>query len=184
MRKQIITIAGRPGSGKSTTAKLVAKNLGFDHFSSGELFRALAKERNIDLMTANLSSEENAEIDHLVDGRLRDMGAKGNNLVIDSRTAWHWMPLSFKVFLTLDFEVAAKRIISAIDKRKLSNEGIPQDPGEYASILKARLESENRRYKALYGIDPLDMSNYDLVIDTELNSPEEVVRTIIKYFRS
>lgn len=184
MKRQIITIAGRPGSGKSTTARMVADSLGFDHFSSGDLFRALAKERNIDLMTANLSSEENAEIDHLVDGKLREIGVNGNNLVIDSRIAWHWMPTSFKVFLTLDFDVAAKRIISAIEQRKLSNEGIPKDPVEYAKALQARLESENRRYKALYDIDPSDMSNYDLFIDTEVNNVEQVVEIIIQKFRS
>ena len=73
MKKNIITVAGRPGSGKSSTAKLVANQLGFEHFSSGDLFRSVAKERGVDVLQANLSAEENADIDHLVDGRLREI---------------------------------------------------------------------------------------------------------------
>ncbi|MGZ6005361.1 MAG: nucleoside monophosphate kinase, partial [Candidatus Saccharimonadales bacterium] len=53
MKRQIITIAGRPGSGKSTTAKMVASKLSFEHFSSGDLFRAIAKEWGIDVLQAN-----------------------------------------------------------------------------------------------------------------------------------
>lgn len=183
MKKHIITIAGRPGSGKSTTAKDVAERLGYHHFSSGDLFRALAKERGIDVLQANLSAEENAEIDHLVDGRLQEIGAKDDEQVIDSRTAWHWMPDSFKVFLDLDLQVAARRILSSMDDVRLASEHIHRDPMEYASILQKRLDSETRRYKALYGIDPYDMSNYDLVVDTEANNIEQVVELILDGFQ-
>jgi len=37
----IITFDGPAGSGKSTVAKLVAKHLGFIHFNSGSIFRAI-----------------------------------------------------------------------------------------------------------------------------------------------
>jgi len=181
-RKHIITIAGRPGSGKSSTAKMVADTLDYEHFSSGDLFRALAEERGIDLMQANISAEENTEVDHLVDGRLREIGLESAPRVIDSRIAWHWMPRSFKVFLDLDLDLAARRIIKAIEQRKGVNESIPKEPHEYAKILSQRLDSENRRYKALYDIDPGNMSNYDLVVDTGENNLEEVVEIIVRLF--
>lgn len=184
MKKQIITIAGRPGSGKSTTAKTVASKLGYDHFSSGELFRKLAKERGVDVLQANLSAEENYEIDHLVDRRLQEIGQKEDKLVIDSRTAWHWMPASFKVFLNLDLELAALRILKALEERQEVNEDIPKDPVKYAEVLKERLASENRRYKLLYNIDPGDMSNYDLVVDTDKNNVEQVVSLILEGFEN
>ena len=43
-------------------------------------------------LQANLTAEQNAEIDHLVDGKLRQIGETEEGLVIDSRTAWHWIP--------------------------------------------------------------------------------------------
>ncbi|MGQ9602919.1 MAG: (d)CMP kinase [bacterium] len=42
MKKVIITIDGPAGSGKSTTAKLVAKRLGFLYLDTGAMYRAIA----------------------------------------------------------------------------------------------------------------------------------------------
>lgn len=179
MKKQIITIAGRPGSGKSTTAKTVAAKLGYEHFSSGDLFRAIGRERGLDVLQTNLTSEQNTEIDYLVDQRLRDIGKTEDLKVIDSRTAWHWIPNSFKVFLDLDLKSAAKRILDNTDKQRLSSENMTKDPAEYAKVLQARLDSEAKRYKALYDIDPYDMDNYDLVIDTAQNNIEQVVELVL-----
>jgi len=183
-KKQIITIAGRPGSGKSSTGKAVAAKLGYKHFSSGDLFRALGKERGVDVLQANLSAEDNYELDHLVDGKLQEIGASEDCVVVDSRTAWHWMPNSFKVFLDLDLVVAAERILSNMDDARLASEHIERDPEAYALLLKNRLESENRRYKTLYDIDPYAHSNYDLVVDTGANNLEQVIDLILKAYQN
>lgn len=183
MQRHIITIAGKPGSGKSTTAKLVAKNLEYDHFSSGDLFRAIAREQEQDVLAANVAAEKDATIDHLVDQRLREIGETESEKVIDSRTAWHWMPKSFKVYLALDFKVAAERILASMDDERIKAEHIPEDPAEYAKVLASRLESENKRYDTLYGINPSDESNYDLVVDTKLNTPEEVAEKIVEAYQ-
>jgi len=179
MKKHIITIAGRPGSGKSTTAKAVAEQLGFQHFSSGDLFRAIGRERGIDVLQTNLSAEENAEVDHIVDGRLREIGKSEDQLVVDSRLAWHWMPFSFKVFLNLDLLEAAQRILASGDSRRLENEKVHMDPEEYAKILQRRLDSESRRYKKLYDVDPYDTAHYDLVIDTAKHNIEQTIQQVI-----
>ena len=39
----IIAIDGLAASGKSSTAKLLAKKLGFIHFSTGRMYRAITK---------------------------------------------------------------------------------------------------------------------------------------------
>lgn len=182
-KKQIITIAGRPGSGKSTTAKLIASKLGFEHFSSGDFFRELGKERGVDVLWANKTSGVTEELDRLVDGKLRDIGLKNDRLVIDSRTAWHWIPSSFKVFLDLNLEVAAKRILNENNENRLASEDVHNNPSIYAKKLKHRLDVETNRYKAIYGIDPYDMSNYDLVIDTSTNNIDQVVDQVVQGFK-
>lgn len=182
-KKHIITIAGRPGSGKSTTAKSVASILGFKHFSSGDLFRALGKQQGVDVLAANKAAGVTQELDRLVDGKLHDIGLKDDRIVIDSRTAWHWIPSSFKVFLNLDLEVAAKRILREVDEARLISENIHYNPAEYAQMLKHRLNVETNRYKAIYGIDPYDMTNYDLVIDTSTNTADQVVAQVVQDFQ-
>lgn len=183
-KKRIITISGRPASGKSTTSRLIAEKLGFAKFSSGDLFRQLAAERGIDVLEANLSAEQNSELDDLVDAKLREIGENDDSLVIDSRLAWHWMPDSFKVFLDLNLQVAAERILSHPDATRQAVEKIPNDPKEYAMVLQSRLDSEIRRYRALYNIDPYNYANYDLVIDTLTNSPAESVEKIVSAYQS
>ncbi len=41
MQAPVVTLDGPAGSGKSTTAKEVARRLGFRHLDSGGLYRAL-----------------------------------------------------------------------------------------------------------------------------------------------
>lgn len=181
-KKHIITISGGPGSGKTTASKSVAKKLGYDHFSSGDLFRAIVNEMDFELLEGNLAAEQKKEIDHMVDQRLREIGTGRDEIVIDSRMAWHWMPFSFKVYLNLDLEVAAQRIIDEMGHARLEHEHIPHDAKQYAARLQQRLDSEARRYKSLYDVDPYDTSNYDLVVDTGVDSPKQVVTKIIESY--
>lgn len=183
-KKQIITVAGRPGSGKSTTAKRVAVILGFHHFSSGDLFRALGRERGVDVLQANKSAGITEELDELVDSKLREIGAHQDKLVIDSRTAWHWIPSSFKVFLDLDPKIGARRILDETSDERLASEHVHHDVDEYARLLQHRLDVETERYKKIYDINPYDMKNYDLVIDTSANNIEETVEQVVKSFRA
>lgn len=181
-KKHIITIAGKPGSGKSTASKAIAEKLSFKHFSSGDFFRAIGKERGIDVFQANLVAEQEVEIDHLVDEKLRVLGENEDNMVIDSRMAWHWMPYSFRVYLDLDLLVAAERILESLDDARMDVEDIPASPAEYAARLQDRLDSETRRYRSLYDANPYNPANYDLVIDTALNGPEAVQERIAEAF--
>ncbi len=181
-KKNIITIAGRPGSGKSTTSKSLAAELGYAHFSSGDLFRSIIKDRGIELTHANLIAEEIAEIDHAVDAKLREIGQSEDQRVIDSRMAWFWIPDSFKVFLDLDLVTAAERILASTDATRTDNEHVADDPVEYAQSLSKRLEGEARKYQRLYSANPYDTSNYDLVVDTNLNDAAQTLEMILREY--
>ncbi len=181
-KKRIITIAGRPGSGKSTASKAIAEQLGFEHFSSGDLFRAIGRERGIDVTQTNRAATDDLEIDRLVDERLQEIGKTQDGVAIDSRLAWHWIPDSFKVYLDLDLEVAAKRILGNIDPVRKQHEHLPDDPKEYAAALAHRLDLEETRYQAKYGVNISDRSNYDLVVDTDTNGPKQVVELILSAY--
>jgi cytidylate kinase len=184
MKKHIITVAGRPGSGKSTASKSVASRLGYDHFSSGDFYRALGKERGMTISQITKAAEKDKNLDYTVDERQRGIYRSQENFVIDARLAWHWMPDSFKVFLDLDLETAAHRIIRNMDAKRHEHEHIPSEPKEYAALLQKRLDSEAKRYKHYYSVDPYDKANYDLVIDTGANGPEEVAEQIVDAYQN
>lgn len=183
MKRQIITIAGSPGSGKSSTAKAVAAALGFQHFSSGDLFRQLAVERGESIEAMNISAEAQRDIDLKVDNLLQQMYGIQEQLVIDSRMAWRWMPDSFKMFLLLDPETAAERIFT-----HLQEEGrISEDAASVEEVRKSidrRSASEQKRYAALYGVDAADPANFDVVFNTKNNDLKTVTNMASAAYRT
>lgn len=179
----IITIAGKPGSGKSTISKRLASTLGYKHFSSGDLFRAIARDKNISVDAINRLAEEDTSIDTAVDNKLQELGKTEDEIVIDSRMAWYWIPHSLKVYLDLDLAIAADRIYSSEDTKRFENEERASSAEEYEQQLRSRLESETKRYLTLYGQNPYNTDNYDIVIDTHKNNPEQVEKIILDTFK-
>jgi cytidylate kinase len=184
MKKEIITIAGDLGSGKSTTADLVSQKLKYERFSSGSLAREMAKKRGITIGEMNRLAETNLEIDHEIDTTIKRIGKEQEKLVIDSRTAWHWIPDSFKVYLTLPPEYAAERIFNSLHT-KASDRTKTEHASSLDEVRKSTLsrsESERKRFAQRYGIDSFDTSQFDIVIETETNSPEQVAEKVIQEY--
>jgi CMP/dCMP kinase len=168
MKREIVTIAGSPGSGKSSTARALAAAVGFRHFSSGDVFRQLAAERGLSIEAMNISAEQQRDIDLDVDSRLQAIYRDEERLVVDSRMAWHWMPQSFRVFLILDPATAAERIFAQVRGAGRMSE----DAGsleETRRSIERRAASEQKRYAALYRVNATDPLNFDVVINTKDN---------------
>ncbi len=183
-KKQIITIAGNLGSGKSSTAKKLSESLNYEHYSTGDFMRSLAEEKNISLAELNLLAEEDRSIDEELDNKNKEVGKK-ERVVIDSRLGFYFIPKSFKVFLKLDPEIAAGRILKDKEKPNRLNEASSDfDTQEgVARNIKARQESERKRYQEMYHIrDYTDPNNFDLIVDTSLLPLEGVVEKIIEKY--
>lgn len=183
MKKEIITICGGLGSGKSSTAKKVAQLLGFKHFSSGDFFRQVGLELGLSVTETNIRAETDPKIDEMTDQKLRDMN-NAEKVVIDSRTAYHWIPNSFKVYLDLPVEIAKERILNSIKEDKLREQSEQvKTKEEVLNKMTERFISEQKRYWDLYKIDNTDKSQFDLIIDTNKNNLEEVVNEIILNYK-
>lgn len=184
-RKQIITIAGRLGSGKSSTAKRVSDILGYQHFSTGDFARDIAKERGISLMDLNKDAESNEEIDKAIDDKSREI-RNMDKVVMDSRLGFHFIPESFRVFLDIPIDISAKRVF---EDRKTNPNRQNEDLNSFESIestkdsLIKRQESETKRYKDLYKIENVsDPKNFDLILDTSKLNLEEVSQEVVRSY--
>ena len=185
MKKQIITICGGLGSGKSSTAKKVATALEYRHFSSGDFFRQVGLELGLSVTETNIRAETDPKIDEMTDQKLRDMN-KEEKVVIDSRTAYHWIPESFKVYLDLPVNIAHQRILNNLKDNafRQKSEQDASTPEEVLAKMSERFESEQKRYWDLYKINNRDMSNFDLVIDTNENNLEQVVEIVLEAYKN
>lgn len=183
MKPKIITISGPPGSGTSTVSRNVAESLDYSRFSSGDFMRNLARERGISLQKLTHEAENNPEIDRKIDAKVQNL-ADANELVVDSRLAFHFIPESFAVYLEVKFDNAAKRIFNDKDERKEQGEKEADSIEETKKQIVQRLESERKRYKELYSIDHTNHTHYDLVIRTDDKTVETITNIIIREYKS
>ncbi|MBO5713474.1 MAG: cytidylate kinase family protein [Clostridia bacterium] len=173
MKNLKISLAGDLGSGKSTVGAILAKKYSLEKVSIGQIQRDMATEMGMDTVAFNKYMESHPEYDKILDDKLREYEVKNGNYIFDSRLAWHFVPSSFSVYMTVNVEIAAKRIISA-----------NRETEQYASIedavkkLTSRRESESLRYKEFYGLDITDLSNYKLVVNTDGQTPEQTAEEI------
>lgn len=98
-----------------------------------------------------------------------------DDIIVDSRLWYHNIPSSFKIFLSIDQEEAAKRIFN--NQRDSDNY---HDIVKNLDIIRKRNDNDRARYEHLYNTNPWDLKNYDLVIDTSKLTIEEVLHRIFE----
>lgn len=174
-----LTITGNLGSGKSTICKIL-ENRGYTVISAGKLFREIANEKGLDVNGLNSEIvqhlDKEHDIDFMIDQRTKEIGEKTDNTIFDSRLAWYFVPDSFKVFVSVDINVAAQRVF-ADSKREAEKYQTVSDTKEH---LIHRAEMEEIRYRKLYGVNYLDKSNYDFIVDSSFKTPEEIADIILQ----
>jgi cytidylate kinase len=182
-KKHIITLSGKPGSGKSSTADRVAELLGYTRYSAGDLVRSVIKKKHITLDEFNRMASKNHQLDQDIDEELRNLRTD-RDIVIDSRLGFYWIPESFKVYLDLDMDVATARIFKDTvnnELRESSAENISLQ--NVQKLVHDRLENEKMRFKTLYGVNPYSNANFDLIINTSRHSPQTVALTVFDTYK-
>src|SRR5579871_263610 len=171
-----ITLSGTLGSGKSTVGRELARRLNVSYISTGQIFRELGQISSLDALQTNLEAETNRALDDAVDNKVRDLNNSTTDFIIDSRMAWHFVENALRVFLSVTPETAAQRIMA--DRSRATE--------HYSSVeaaldaLRARRDSEIRRYRRLYNVDIDDVSNYDMSIITDDAEVPDVVDLILR----
>jgi len=168
----LVTISGLPGSGTSTVAARVARELGIERLDGGTVFRALAAARGVDLVEFSALAEGDPSIDLELDAQLATRARLGD-IVLESRLAG-WIATNehleaVRVWIECDGDVRAARVAA--------REGVPQEASRAAN--EAREASERHRYRDYYAIDIDDRSIYDLVLDSGTRTPDELTAVIV-----
>lgn len=179
-KKNIISLSGELASGKGTVSKILMERLNYGVYRNGDYFRKLAQEMNMDVTTFNMYVENHPEIDRQIENSASEYAKTHENFIIDARLGWYAVPESFKVYLKVDIDVAAKR---AFEDNLRKNSEKFDTIEEQKKDMQKRYQLENERYWNLYGVRKEDESNYDLVIDTTKLTPEQVADKIEKEYK-
>ena len=164
----IIAISGKSGCGNTTVSTKLAERLGLTLVNY--TFRNLAADTGRDFKEICQAAKSDFSYDTIIDSHQVELARQGN-CVLGSRLAiWMVDFADLKVFLEASIETRANRI--------LRREGgtFQQRYDETA----ARDESDTGRYKALYGIDNNQHDFADLIIDTALYNPDQIVDLIVE----
>ena len=177
----LITITGKPCSGKSTAAKLIVEQHGFSRIGVGDMFKEEAKKRGLSAEEFNALCMSDPSYDFYIDELTAKKGKEldGQDFIFDSRLAWHFVPKSFKVFVDLDEDTMAYRLVNSDREGKEKYD----DYDEAKRSVMNRTLLENERYKKIYGVDIFDLSNYDFVVDSKDLSQQEVADAIWKAYK-
>lgn len=179
MKKHIISIAGELASGKGAVSNVLTEKLNYGIYRNGEYFRKLAKEMGMDVTTFNEYVKSHPEIDIQIEKSATEYAKEHDNFIIDARLGWYAVPESFKVYLTVNIDEAARRAFN--DEKRKSTENFSTLEEQKADLIK-RFTLENERYFKLYNVHKEDLSNYDLVLDTTNLTPDEVAKIILEEY--
>lgn len=163
----IIAISGKSGCGNTTVSTKLAARLGLTLVNY--TFRNLAADTGKDFKEICQAAKTDFSYDKIIDSHQVELARKGN-CVLGSRLAiWMVDFADLKVFLEASIETRANRIL----KRE---GGTFQERYDETA---ARDESDTGRYKALYGIDNNQHDFADMIIDTALHTPDQIVDLIV-----
>lgn len=181
----IISFNGDEGSGKSTIATKLAEKLGYPRYYMGKIFRELAEKNKMTLSEFQNLCDKDSTADKQVDDYLIDLSKKFKDFIIESRTAWHFIPSSLKVYLEVSELEGARRIFEHMKKEKDRNED--ENLNSIEAVMeseKARRVRDDKRYMTYYGINIRDKKNYDFVLNTTNLTIDEVFEKVINFIQS
>ena len=175
--RRIVTISGDLGSGKSTVARMLAQKLGWQYYSTGMAQREIAIKMGVTTVELNQLALSDKSIDQMIDAVFQNPPWGRKPCVVDSRLAFHFLPRSFKVCLTVKPEVAAQRIL---------NDQTRTGERKYKTLKQALIACQKRRKLELsrfienYNLDITNPDNFDYVLDTSELSPLQTCNRILK----
>ncbi len=182
----IITLNGSEGSGKTTIAKKIATNLGYVRYTTGEIFRAMAKKRGLTAVEYGELGETDPQVDKEIDDYVIKLSKEQDNFILDSRMAWHFIPTSLKIYLDVDAYEGATRVFNELQKDSSRNElkDTPKTIEEVLEKIQERQKTDDTRYMQYYKVNIRDKKNYDFVLDTTDLSAEKVFEKTMEFIQS
>ncbi len=177
---QAIVISGKPASGKTSLATLLAGRLGVPSLAGSDILREMAADRGYnpigedwwdtpDGMRFLAERDGNPGFDKEADRKLCAVVEKGD-VIVTSWTAPWLTKAGFKIWLSASVETRAARMAMR------DHIGVAKAAG----IVADRDAKNYALYKGLYGIDfGNDLKPFDAVIETDGKEASEVAREAV-----
>jgi len=169
---EIICISGLVGSGKDSVANAVAEKLKFQRVRLS--FKDAAKQMGITLMEYHAYVEKNLTIDKEFDKMVLKEARKADSVLSTWLGPWMVKDAALRVWLEASPKARAERISTRDNMSKAKAQKHIHDR-----------DMHNRgRYLALYAVDVFDHSSFDLVINTEHYTVDQIADIVVAAYKS
>ncbi|WP_161597601.1 (d)CMP kinase [Fluviispira multicolorata] len=165
-----IAISGHSGCGNTTATTNVGKALQLKIVNY--TFRDLARDLSLNFEDIHKEASTNLIYDYLTDLTLIRNAISNENIVVGTRLAAWLMDAELRIWLHAPLEIRATRI----NRRESEKES------SYEQVLYKTLkrdEQNRKRYLRLYGLDIDDHSDFDVTINTEKLTADQVSSLIV-----
>lgn len=163
-----VTISGLSGCGNSTASNNVAKALGLSVFNY--TLRNMAHDMGLPFDELHADASKTNWYDYALDNKILKYSTEHDDFVSGSRlSGWILESPDLRVWLNAAPETRAKRIAN-------------RESLDYEAVLEKTLKrdaADVARYKRIYGIDILDHDGFDLVVNTEYLTADQVAALIV-----
>jgi len=164
-----VTISGAPGSGTSTLVSKIQQSTGWNSLNGGEVFRTEAKRRNLSVVEFSELCKQDLDVDRSLDKLLKDaMTKSGGPEIIESRLAGWWAH---------ELEINCLRVWVDTSDEERARRVQNREGGSFEQRLTesaARQSADKERYRALYDINLDEMTPYNLVVNADNLTADEV----------
>ncbi len=167
-----ITVTGRPGSGQSTLAKLLAETLCFTYGSAGRIFRKFSGTYSYAMSELESFSISYPTMDLHTDETTRLFGRSNDSFVYEGMLAWHFIPDAVKVFVCCELPTRIERRASVLK--------VP------AAVAAERIAETERcvekRFRRLHDIrNWTDTRHFNLLVDSTRTLPDALCDQVVHY---
>ncbi len=168
-----LTVSGHPGSGTSTLVTKLCQNRGWSHLNGGAVFRAISAERGISLEEFSALCDSEPEVDKSLDERLISAMLDENGPeIVESRLSGWW---------AYQREIDCIRLWISVTPEERANRVVKREGGNQQDALTrihSRMEADQIRYHNLYGISLDDQTPYNLIINSDTLTADEVANLV------
>lgn len=166
-----IAISGLSGCGNTTLSRLLSERLGLEVINY--TFRNLAQEKGLTFEEMHSLAEKEDKWDVFLDNHQVELAMKGSCVLASRLAIWFLKEADCKIYLETSSEIRFERIAK--------RESISLEESRAKNLL--RDERDIRRYQRLYNINVLDLSPADLILNTDIRTPNMLVEDIIEFLK-
>ena len=168
-----IVVSGEIGTGTSSVARNLARELGWSYISTGEFFRRYQTIHNIPLWDKLMVP---IDVEKVVDSEIQEKLRREKHILVDAHYGgWLAKDLHnvFKILLTSEEGITLKRVLNRDHTHKETKK----------DVLK-RKKGIVDKFKILYGHDKiLDRNYFDLEIETSNINVKDVTKIALQNFK-